>query len=167
MFFPFQSFTYTTAAHGTRINTVTQYHLTTRCPLGPSSDLHCRLRCRKDCICSTYQTTEPNDESHKSPPSMFVGHLHFLELLPDPRFLINSRSALFRNTEVLSHICTLIKPSTILLGHSLESYIHSQKLPPSHCIDKAQIFHHPCGRPSSLDWHGFCASGSGSLYRMT
>ena len=49
--------------------------------------------------------------------------------------------------DVHSHFLTLIKPSTILLGRSLEADLHALKLSHSRCIDTALLFHHPRGRP--------------------
>ncbi|KAF8259317.1 ribonuclease H-like domain-containing protein [Lactarius quietus] len=49
--------------------------------------------------------------------------------------------------DVQAHLCTLIKPSAILLGHSLESDLRALKLSHPHCIDTALIYHHPRGRP--------------------
>jgi RNA exonuclease 1 len=48
---------------------------------------------------------------------------------------------------VQAHLRTLITPSTILLGHSLESDLNALKLSHARCIDTALIFHHPRGRP--------------------
>ncbi|KAN0141439.1 hypothetical protein V8E53_000684 [Lactarius tabidus] len=49
--------------------------------------------------------------------------------------------------DVGAHLRTLIAPSTILLGHALESDLNALKLSHAHCIDTALIFHHPRGRP--------------------
>ncbi|KAN0141708.1 hypothetical protein V8E53_000170 [Lactarius tabidus] len=49
--------------------------------------------------------------------------------------------------DVQEHLRTLITPSTILLGHSLESDLNALKLSHAHCIVTALIFHHPRGRP--------------------
>ncbi|KAN0141724.1 hypothetical protein V8E53_000186 [Lactarius tabidus] len=49
--------------------------------------------------------------------------------------------------DVQAHLRTLITPSTILLGHSLESDLNALKLSHARCIDTALIFHHPRGRP--------------------
>ena len=49
--------------------------------------------------------------------------------------------------DVQTHLLTLIKPSTILLGHSLESDLRALKLSHGRCIDTALLFHHPRGRP--------------------
>ncbi|KAF8496216.1 hypothetical protein F5888DRAFT_1706478 [Russula emetica] len=49
--------------------------------------------------------------------------------------------------DVQAHLRTLITPSTILLGHSLESDLRALQLSHSRCIDTALIFHHPRGRP--------------------
>ena len=48
-----------------------------------------------------------------------------------------------------THLLTLIKPLTILLGHSLESDLRALKLEVSHgrCIDTALLFYHPRGQP--------------------
>ncbi|KAN0141726.1 hypothetical protein V8E53_000188 [Lactarius tabidus] len=48
--------------------------------------------------------------------------------------------------DVQAHLRTLITPSTILLGHSLESDLNALKLSHARCIDTALIFHHPRGR---------------------
>jgi RNA exonuclease 1 len=44
------------------------------------------------------------------------------------------------------YLGTLIKPSTILLGHSLESELPALQLVYPYCVDAALLFHHPCGR---------------------
>ncbi|KAH9055829.1 hypothetical protein EDB83DRAFT_2293073 [Lactarius deliciosus] len=49
--------------------------------------------------------------------------------------------------DVQTHLRTLINPSTILLGHSLESDLRALQLAHPHCIDTALLFHHPRGRP--------------------
>jgi RNA exonuclease 1 len=49
--------------------------------------------------------------------------------------------------DVQAHLRTIITPSTILLGHSLESDLRALKLSHPWCIDTALIFHHPDGRP--------------------
>ncbi|KAH9965648.1 hypothetical protein BJV74DRAFT_869879 [Russula compacta] len=50
-------------------------------------------------------------------------------------------------TDVQAHLRTLITPSTILLGHSLESDLRALQLAHPRCIDTALLFHHPRGRP--------------------
>ncbi|KAI0248416.1 hypothetical protein BJV78DRAFT_799137 [Lactifluus subvellereus] len=47
--------------------------------------------------------------------------------------------------EVQAHLGTVVTPSTILLGHSLESDLRALQLAHPHCIDTALIFHHPRG----------------------
>jgi len=49
--------------------------------------------------------------------------------------------------DVQAHLRTLLTPSTILLGHSLESDLHALQLAHPRCIDTALLFHHPRGRP--------------------
>ncbi|KAI0293180.1 hypothetical protein B0F90DRAFT_1670908 [Multifurca ochricompacta] len=49
--------------------------------------------------------------------------------------------------DVQDYLRTLITPSTILLGHSLESDLRALQLSHPHCIDTALLFHHPRGRP--------------------
>ncbi|KAH8999593.1 hypothetical protein EDB86DRAFT_2908694 [Lactarius hatsudake] len=49
--------------------------------------------------------------------------------------------------DVQTHLRTLINPSTILLGHSLESDLRALQLAHPRCIDTALLFHHPRGRP--------------------
>ncbi|KAI9508061.1 hypothetical protein F5148DRAFT_1284472 [Russula earlei] len=49
--------------------------------------------------------------------------------------------------DVQAHLRTLITPSTILLGHSLESDLRALQLAHPWCIDTALLFHHPRGRP--------------------
>ncbi|KAH9988749.1 hypothetical protein BJV77DRAFT_1145224 [Russula vinacea] len=49
--------------------------------------------------------------------------------------------------DVQAHLRTLITPSTILVGHSLESDLRALQLSHPRCIDTALIFHHPRGRP--------------------
>ncbi len=50
-------------------------------------------------------------------------------------------------SDVQTHLRTLITPSTILLGHSLESDLRALQLSHPLCIDTALTFHHPRGRP--------------------
>ena len=50
-------------------------------------------------------------------------------------------------SDVQTHLRTLITPSTILLGHSLESDLRALQLSHPQCIDTVLIFHHPRGRP--------------------
>ena len=50
-------------------------------------------------------------------------------------------------TDVQSHLRTLIKPSTILLGHSRESNLCDLRLSHPRCIDTALILRYPGGRP--------------------
>ncbi|KAH9958157.1 hypothetical protein BC827DRAFT_1362457 [Russula dissimulans] len=49
--------------------------------------------------------------------------------------------------DIQAHLRTLITPSTILLGHSLESDLRALQLAHPWCIDTAILFHHPRGRP--------------------
>ncbi|KAI9432797.1 hypothetical protein H4582DRAFT_2083191 [Lactarius indigo] len=49
--------------------------------------------------------------------------------------------------DVQTHLRTLIDPSTILLGHSLESDLRALQLAHPRCVDTAILFHHPRGRP--------------------
>jgi RNA exonuclease 1 len=49
--------------------------------------------------------------------------------------------------DVQADLHTIIKPSTILLGHSLESDLRALQLAHPYCVDTALIFHHPRGRP--------------------
>ena len=49
--------------------------------------------------------------------------------------------------DVQAHLQTLITPSTILVGHSLESDLRALQIAHPLCIDTALIFHHPRGRP--------------------
>ena len=49
--------------------------------------------------------------------------------------------------DVQAHLRTLVSPSTILLGHSLESDLRALQFSHPRCIDTALIFHHPRGRP--------------------
>ena len=49
--------------------------------------------------------------------------------------------------DVQAHLRTLITPSTILLGHSLEHDLRALQLSHPRCIDTAVIFHHPGGPP--------------------
>ncbi|KAG8836333.1 hypothetical protein FRC17_005619 [Serendipita sp. 399] len=57
-------------------------------------------------------------------------------------------------TDVQKFLSTLIKPSTILLGHSLESDLRAMKVAHGRCIDTSIIYHHPRGRPlkPGLKW---------------
>ncbi|KAF8590757.1 ribonuclease H-like protein [Ramaria rubella] len=48
---------------------------------------------------------------------------------------------------VQSKLLALIKPQTILLGHSLEQDLRALKLAHPRCIDTALLYHHPRGRP--------------------
>jgi RNA exonuclease 1 len=49
--------------------------------------------------------------------------------------------------DVQAYLRTLLTPSTILLGHSLESDLRALQLAHPRCIDSALLFHHPRGRP--------------------
>ena len=49
--------------------------------------------------------------------------------------------------DMQTHLLTLITPSTILLGHSLESDLRALKLSHGGCIDPALLFHHLRDRP--------------------
>jgi len=49
--------------------------------------------------------------------------------------------------DVQTYLGTIIAPSTILLGHSLESDLYALQLSHPRCIDTAILFHHPRGRP--------------------
>ena len=49
--------------------------------------------------------------------------------------------------DVQAHLCMLIMPLTILVGHSLESDLRALQLSHPWCIDTALIFHHPRRRP--------------------
>lgn len=49
--------------------------------------------------------------------------------------------------DVQAYLRTIITPSTILIGHSLESDLHALQLSHPRCIDTAILFHHPRGRP--------------------
>ncbi|KAN0141710.1 hypothetical protein V8E53_000172 [Lactarius tabidus] len=73
------------------------------------------------------------------PPSSVTNYL--------TRFSGITAAALARTlADVQTHLCTLILPSTILLGRSLESDTNAVKFH-LRCIDTALIFHHPRGRP--------------------
>ncbi|KAG8822435.1 hypothetical protein FRC19_006014 [Serendipita sp. 401] len=56
--------------------------------------------------------------------------------------------------DVHKFLSTLVKPSTILLGHSLESDLRAMRLAHGRCIDTSIIYHHPRGRPlkPGLKW---------------
>src|SRR5713226_8340655 len=74
--------------------------------------------------------------------------LCFRTLTPDVSFSGITAQALEPITmtpaDVQAHLQT---PSTILLGHSLESDLRALQLLHPWCIDTALIFHHPRGRP--------------------
>ena len=77
-------------------------------------------------------------------------------------------------TDVQTHLLTLIKPSTILLGHSLESYLRALKLSHGRCIDTALLFHHPRGRPLkpglawlTRKWLGWIGGPAGTIPKRT
>ena len=75
----------------------------------------------------------------------------FLALIFNPSFSGITAATLDPVTttlaDVQTHVRTLIKPSMILLCHSLESDLRALKLSQPRCIDTALIFHHPRGRP--------------------
>jgi DNA polymerase III epsilon subunit-like protein len=77
--------------------------------------------------------------------------LPFFAITPDSSFSGITAQALESVTttlaDVQAHLRTLITPSTILLGHSLESDLRALQLSHPRCIDTALIFHHPRGRP--------------------
>jgi RNA exonuclease 1 len=56
--------------------------------------------------------------------------------------------------DVHNYIRTLIKPSTILIGHSLEGDLKAMKVAHARCVDTSIIYHHPRGRPlkPGLKW---------------
>jgi hypothetical protein len=60
---------------------------------------------------------------------------------------------------------TLIKPSAILPGHSLESDLRALKLSRPR-IDPALIFHHLRGRPLKPGLAWLTRNGSAALYRI-
>ncbi|KAN0141690.1 hypothetical protein V8E53_000152 [Lactarius tabidus] len=73
------------------------------------------------------------------PPSSVTDYL--------TRFSGITAAALARTlADIQTHLRTLILPSTILVGRSLESESNAVKFH-LRCIDTALIFHHPCGRP--------------------
>ena len=80
----------------------------------------------------------------------------------------STRLSLTQDGEALTRVCVIdfatniITPSTILLGHSLESDLRPPQFVHPHCIDTALIFHHPC-RP--LQKPGL-ASGLAAQYRI-
>jgi DNA polymerase III epsilon subunit-like protein len=75
----------------------------------------------------------------------------FLALNRNPSFSGITAEALDPVTTMLAdvqtYLRTLIQPSTILLGHSLESDLHALQLAHPRCIDTALLFHHSRGRP--------------------
>jgi hypothetical protein len=72
----------------------------------------------------------------------------FLALTSDLSFSGITAAVLTRTlADVQTHLRTLILPSTILLGHSLESDTKCHKISHLRCIDTALIFHHLRGRP--------------------
>ena len=56
--------------------------------------------------------------------------------------------------DVHSFLRGLITPSTILLGHSLESDLKAMKVAHARCLDTSVLYHHPRGRPlkPGLKW---------------
>ncbi|KAI9433097.1 hypothetical protein BJY52DRAFT_1132451, partial [Lactarius psammicola] len=70
------------------------------------------------------------------------------------KFLWNKSPSFQRSTttlaDVQTHLRTLIKPSTILLGHPHKSDLHTLQLAHLRCIDTALLFHHPRDRPIKL-----------------
>jgi RNA exonuclease 1 len=56
--------------------------------------------------------------------------------------------------DVHNFLRTLITPSTILLGHSLESDLKAMKVAHTRCLDTSVLYHHPRGRPlkPGLKW---------------
>ncbi len=84
-------------------------------------------------------------------PGKFVTDLSLSHLTAIQVFLELTAAALDPVTTTLAdlqtHLGTLIKPSTILLGYSLESDLHALQLAHPRCIDTALLFHYPRGRP--------------------
>lgn len=68
-----------------------------------------------------------------------------------PTSLENTRTTL---ADVHAALAKLITPTTILLGHSLESDLRAMKVAHGRCIDTSVIYHHPRGRPlkPGLKW---------------
>jgi len=84
-------------------------------------------------------------------PGRFASDLSSSRLTPIQVFLELTAAALDPVTTTLAdlqtHLGTLIKPSMILLGYSLESDLYALQLAHPRCIDIALLFHHPRGRP--------------------
>lgn len=56
--------------------------------------------------------------------------------------------------DVQAHFLKLLSPTTILLGHSLESDLNALKIRHPLCIDTALLYRHPRGQPykPGLKW---------------
>ncbi|PVF98588.1 hypothetical protein CPB86DRAFT_774753 [Serendipita vermifera] len=56
--------------------------------------------------------------------------------------------------DVHTFLSSLLTPTTILLGHSLESDLKAMKVAHGRCLDTSVLFHHPRGRPlkPGLKW---------------
>jgi RNA exonuclease 1 len=56
--------------------------------------------------------------------------------------------------DVQAHFLKLLTPTTILLGHSLESDLNALKIRHPLCIDTALLYRHPRGQPykPGLKW---------------
>ena len=76
-------------------------------------------------------------------PSVFFPDLYLIHAS------LEHQSALYPVTTTLVDV-QIYADSTILLGLSLESDLHSSKLSYSHSIDTALIFHHPRSQPPNL-----------------
>ena len=116
------------------------------------SSLHHRLCNQQGRNRSTRQTTKSDHRLSYSVRSHTLWLCALLcALTPDFSFSGITAEALEPITttlaDVQAHLRTLITPSTILLGHSLESDLRALQLSHSQCIDTALIFHHPRGRP--------------------
>lgn len=73
----------------------------------------------------------------------------FSGITPSSLESVNTRLA-----DVQEHLRSLMSPSTILLGHSLESDLKAMKVAHGRCIDTSVIYHHPRGHPlkPGLKW---------------
>ena len=104
----------------------------------------------KGCIRPTCQATE-RDHRLSHPVSSQISIYGLSGLISNPSFSGITAAAIDPVTttraDVQTHLLTLIKPSTILLGRSLELDLRALKLSHGRCIDTALLFHHPRGHP--------------------
>ena len=114
------------------------------------------------------QLVKPPDHRLSHPVSSQISLSGLPTLIPNPSLsgitAATLNSVTMTLADVQMRVLTLIKPSTILLGHSFESDLRALKLSQERCIGTTLQFYHMRGRP--LKPHCLRASGSATLYRI-